>query len=67
MTEDLKPFYVRPKTRGELASRLKNEEACEVAGHVVEITVIMLEGWLDCKVTTRESENKGWVVFELEI
>lgn len=34
----------RPKTRGELAERLKAGESCEVVEYVSEMTSIMLRG-----------------------
>lgn len=55
---------VRPSTRGELASRLKAGECCEVAGYVAEMTSIMLRGWLSVEnFTVTPSENPGWVIY----
>lgn len=54
----------RPKTRGELARRLRAGEACEVAAYVAESTDIMLRGWLNLSAfTVAPSANQGWAVF----
>ena len=58
------PRLVRPLTRGELAQRLKAGEACEVVASVVEMTSIMLRGWLGVgNFTVTESPNPGWVIY----
>lgn len=55
----------RPSTRGELAKRLKAGETCEVAGHVVEMTSLMLKYWLGCEdFTVVPSPNPGWVLYQ---
>ena len=57
--------WARPATRGELRDRLAAGEACEVAGHVAEMTATMLRGWLDFDAfTVRPSANDGWTMFE---
>lgn len=59
--------YVRPKTRGELHALLKSGEPCEVATSNVEITTLMLKGWLEhLDFDVRLSENEGWSVFYLK-
>jgi hypothetical protein len=59
------PLIARPKTRGELKRKLQQGEACEVVSSNVEITTILLRGWLDFdRFTTRPSDNVGWTVFE---
>lgn len=57
--------YARPRTRGELVNLLREGISCEVVTSSVEMTVIMLKGWLNfTDFITRPSENKGWTVFE---
>jgi hypothetical protein len=57
----------RPKTRGELARRLQAGETCEVAGHVAEMTAIILRGWLKTEgFQIFPSSNTGWVLFQPE-
>jgi hypothetical protein len=64
-TNEYDPLIARPKTRGELKRRLQQGEACEVVSSNVEITTILLKGWLDFdRFTTRPSGNVGWTVFE---
>ena len=59
---------VRPTTRGELATRLKNGETCEVASHVAEMTALMLQGWLNVDdFTVTPSTNPGWSIFAPKI
>lgn len=57
---------VKPKTRGELLDKLKEGIKCEVVTSNVEITSIMLDGWLKFKgqYKTYPSENEGWTIFE---
>ncbi len=56
--------YCRPKTRGELRDKLKEGISCEVAGFVVPMTKIMLEGWLGFSdFTVQNSYNQGWKIF----
>lgn len=62
---DLPVSYARPRTRGELAKLLKTGVACEVVSTNVDVSVMLLEGWLGIeKITVRPSENEGWSVFE---
>lgn len=58
-------FY-RPKTRGELLEKLKEGVRCEVVATNMEITNILLDGWLkfEGKYRTLWSPNKGWVIYE---
>ena len=57
--------YHRPKTLGELRTKLQEGIACEVVAYVAEMTAIMLRGWMTfATFTIRQSENEGWVVFE---
>ena len=58
--------YLRPKTRGELLDALKSNIKCEVVATNVEITNILLDGWLkfEGKYKTSDSENLGWVIYE---
>jgi hypothetical protein len=57
--------WARPTTRGELRDRIARGETCEVAGHVAEMTAIMLRGWLQFDgFTMRPSANDGWSLFE---
>ena len=56
---------VRPVTRGELRDRLARGETCEVVTSNVEITSMLLRGWLEFKeFSVRPSENDGWSLFE---
>jgi hypothetical protein len=60
--------WARPATRGELRDRLAAGEACEVAGHVAEMTATMLRGWLQFNgFTVRPSANDGWSLFDPNI
>ncbi|MBC7365911.1 MAG: hypothetical protein H7343_03710 [Undibacterium sp.] len=55
---------LRPKTRGELRDALNAGQTCEVPDCGVEMTVIMLKGWLACEnFTVEKSANDGWVLF----
>jgi len=58
--------YFRPKTRGELAHKIKEGVPCEVVSNNREFTAIALDGWLNMegKYKVRLSENKGWDVYE---
>lgn len=58
--------YFRPKTRGELLEAMKKGITCEVAGDVLEITNLLLDGWLkfEGKYRTLYSPNNGWVLYE---
>ena len=58
--------YFRPKTRGELAHKIKEGVPCEVVSSNREFTAIALDGWLNMegKYKVRLSENKGWDVYE---
>lgn len=59
------PCYARPRTRGELAEKLRAGTPCEVAGSAVSFTIIALRDWLNFdRFSVRPSENKGWCVFE---
>lgn len=55
----------RPNTRGELRRNLQEGITCEVAGHVAEMTAIMLSGWGRFgSFRVSRSPNQGWVLFE---
>lgn len=55
----------RPKTRGELLNALKNNIKCEVVTSSVEITSLLLQGWLKFdKFKTYPSLNDGWSIYE---
>jgi hypothetical protein len=57
-------IYHRPKTRGELKTKLQEGQTCEVAGSVEESTRICFTGWLNFKAfSTMPSPNRGWVLF----
>jgi hypothetical protein len=54
----------RPKTRGELRNRLANGEICEVVSSNVDITSILLRGWLQFNnFAVEPSDNIGWSLF----
>jgi len=57
--------YHRPKTRGELKTKILEGVECEVVASNVETTNIFLDGWLDMedKYDVRLSENKGWAIY----
>ena len=59
--------YFRPKTRGELAHKIKEGVPCEVVSSNRKFTAIALDGWLNMegKYKVRLSENRGWDVYEL--
>lgn len=58
--------YFRPKTRGELASKISEGVPCEVVTINRQFTCICLDGWLkmEGKYRVRLSENEGWDVYE---
>lgn len=57
--------YYRPKTRVELRNKLREGVTCEVASQAVEMTVIMIEGWMGFyEYQTEASPNKGWTIFK---
>ena len=59
--------YFRPKTRGELADKIKESVLCEVVSMNRQFTCICLDGWLKMEglYKVRLSENAGWDVYEL--
>ena len=61
-----KIIFSRPKTRGELLEKLKENVKCEIVASNEEITSICLDGWLkfEGKYKTRPSINMGWVIYE---
>jgi hypothetical protein len=60
--------YCRPKTRGELRSKLADGVPCEVVSSNVSTTSIALRGWLKFdSFTVRNSENKGWALYEPKV
>ena len=65
MDPDQTPILIiRPKTRGELASLLKEGKTCEVVEYVSEMTTVMLKGWLNVSnFTVQPSTNPGWVLY----
>lgn len=57
--------YARPRTRGELWDLLLDGVPCEVVTENVEVTNMLLDGWLaTMPYKVRPSENVGWSVFE---
>ena len=62
------PIFL-PTTRGELLDGLKRGMRCYVTTSNVEITNILLDGWLEFegKYKTYPSENIGWVIYEAKI
>jgi hypothetical protein len=55
---------IRPKTRGELKAKLREGVPCEVVVSNVEITNVLLTGWLDFNAfDVCLSDNQGWAVY----
>lgn len=56
---------LRPKTRGELREFILKGCRCEVVTDNVEITNLMLDGWLGMKdrYKTEPSKNEGWTIY----
>lgn len=65
-TLNMETIIKRPKTRGELMDLLRQNIKCEVVATNEEITSLLLEGWAsDIKFKTTQSNNFGWVIYEL--
>lgn len=59
--------YFRPETRGGLKKKLLEGIPCEVVTSNVEVTNLLLRGWLDFnEFVTEPSHNEGWTVYKLK-
>lgn len=60
--------YYRPSTRGELRDKLLEGVECEVAASASEMTVVMLQNWLNFYgFEVADSPNAGWMLYKPSI